>query len=156
MQIDPIIVRFSLNEKLISQVKTGKEVIVKCDAWPDKSYKGKISLIHPRFNTMTRSTEVEVTISNSNSELKPGMFARVFLSGIEKSGCSIPISSIITRKEKEYVWTEVDGKAHLNEIERLAMHKEEAIVTGISPGTKVIISRKSQLVEGTPVILSNQ
>lgn len=156
MQIDPVIVRFSINEKLISQIKTGQEVVVRFDAWPDKSYKGKISVIHPRFNTITRSTEAEVTISNPNSELKPGMFARVIMSGIEKSGCSIPISAIITKKGMEYVWTEVDGKAYLKEIERLAMKNEDAIVLGIDPGTHVITSRKSQLSEGIPVIISNQ
>ncbi len=156
MQINPVIVRFSVNEKLISQIKTGKEVVVKCDAWPDKPFEGKISLIHPRFNTMTRSTDVDVTVPNPHSEIKPGMSARIFLSGIEKTGSSIPLSAIISRQAKEYVWTAKDGKAYLHEVERMAMRKEEAIVTGIDPGTIVITSRKSQLTEGASVTISNQ
>jgi membrane fusion protein, multidrug efflux system len=155
MQINPIIVRFPLNEKLISQVKTGDAATIICDAWPEKTYTGKISLIHPRFNTMTRSTDVEVTVPNSAGDLKPGMFARVYLEGMENAGCGVPLSAIIPRKGKEYVWVEENGKATLKEVQRLAVNKDEAIVNGIEPGDAVIISRKSQLTEGTEVTINN-
>jgi membrane fusion protein, multidrug efflux system len=156
MQINPIIVRFPINEKLISQIQTGQKVTVLFDAWPDKTFSGNISLIYPIFNTMTRTTDVEVKINNSSSELKPGMFARVYMKGIQTSGCSVPITSIITRKGKEFVWTEANNKARLVEIQRIAMNGEQAFVTGITPGTQIIITKKSQLADGMPVKVKNQ
>ncbi len=151
MQLNPIVVKFSLNEKLISQVKSGTPVEIRCDAWPEKMWSGKVGLIYPVFNTMTRSTDVEVIVPNPGTDLKPGMFARVFIHGMEQAGCSIPLSSIVSRKNKEYVWTVNEGTAHLVEIQRLALSGEYAIVLGIDPGTEIIISKKSQLTEGMPV-----
>ncbi len=155
MQINPVTVKFSLNEKLISQIKTGTPVSITCDAYPGKNYNGKVSLIHPKFNPMTRSTEVEVSVLNPSGELKPGMFARLSIEGMKTTGCSVPITSIVNRKGKEYVWITEGNKAHLIEIERLAMKGEYAVVTGIEPGTQIIISRKSQLSEGTVVQINN-
>jgi membrane fusion protein (multidrug efflux system) len=156
MQLNPILVKFSLNEKLVSQVKPGMTVEIRCDAWPEKVWNGKVSLIYPGFNAMTRSTEVEVVIPNTGADLKPGMFARVYIRGIEQAGCSIPITSIVSRKGKEYIWTVEDDKARLTEIQRLAMSGENAIVSGIEPGVVIITSRKSQLAEGMPVRISNK
>jgi membrane fusion protein, multidrug efflux system len=155
MQLNPMIIKFPLNEKLISRVSTGSEVSIHCDAWPDRTYKGKISLIHPKFNTMTRTTDVEVTVPNPDSSLKPGMFARVHLEGLEKTGCSIPVTSIISRRGSEFVWINENGKAMLKKVERLAMKGEDAIVSGIEPGTEIIVTRKSGLSEGMPVIVKN-
>jgi len=156
MQLNPILVKFSLNEKLISQVKQNMAVEVRCDAWPEKVWNGKVSLIYPGFNAMTRSTEVEVTLSNPGTDLKPGMFARLYIQGIEQAGCSIPLTSIVNRKGKEYIWTVDNNTAHLIEVQRLAMSGEDAIVSGIDPGTVVIVTRKSQLVEGMPVKILNK
>ncbi len=156
MQINPLVIRFPVNERLISQVKTGTNVTVTSIAWPDKKFSGKINLIYPKFNTMTRTADVEVVVQNQSAELKPGMSVKVQLKGIDKAGRKIPLSSVIIKKDKEYVWTVRDNKAHLVEIQRIAMKNDEAVVTGIDPGVLVIVSRKSQLTEGLPVRIAKQ
>lgn len=156
MQINPLIIRFPVNERLISQVKTGTPVTIKSNAWPDRNFSGKISLINPKFNTLSRSTDVEIVVPNQSGDLKPGMSVKVKLKGMDKAGCKIPLSSVVTRKDKEFVWVVQENKAHLTEIQRVAMKNDEAIVTGIEPGTIVIVSRKSQLTEGLPVRISKQ
>jgi membrane fusion protein, multidrug efflux system len=155
MQIHPIVVRFPLNEKLISQVQIGTQVRIMCDAYPLQEFQGKVTLIHPKFNTMTRTTDVEVSVSNTNQQLKPGMFARVFVDGIVHEGCAVPLTSMMSREEKDYIWTEQAGKAVLVEVEQLAVLQNKAIVLGVEPGTPVIISRKSQLADGMSVTVKN-
>ena len=48
---------------------------IKVDAWPGKTFDGKITTIEPQIATDTRNIRVQATIANPDKTLKPGMFA---------------------------------------------------------------------------------
>src|SRR5207253_2832764 len=45
------------------------------DAYPGRSFEGKITAIEPQISTDTRNIRVQATIANPDRILKPGMFA---------------------------------------------------------------------------------
>jgi membrane fusion protein (multidrug efflux system) len=57
-------------------VRTGQEVTVAVDAYPDKTFSGKVSRINPSVEQSTRSFEVEALIDNRAGLLKPGFFVK--------------------------------------------------------------------------------
>jgi multidrug efflux system membrane fusion protein len=66
---------FTVTEKDSGALKVGQVVRIKVDAWPGKTFDGKITTIEPQISTDTRNIRVQATIANSDKILKPGMFA---------------------------------------------------------------------------------
>ena len=66
---------FTVTEKDSGALKVGQVVRIKVDAWPGKTFEGKITTIEPQIATDTRNIRVQATIANPDKLLKPGMFA---------------------------------------------------------------------------------
>jgi multidrug efflux pump subunit AcrA (membrane-fusion protein) len=73
---DPLRVRLKVPEKMAAWVRTGQVVTVRVEAYPDRSFSGKISRINPTVDQQTRSFEVEALIDNHDAALKPGFFVK--------------------------------------------------------------------------------
>jgi len=52
-------------------------VTLTVDAFPGRSFKGKVSAVNPRVDNSTRNIQVEATFGNPGRILLPGMFTRV-------------------------------------------------------------------------------
>lgn len=65
----------TVTEKQSSQIQVGQAVRVSVDAYPGRTFEGKITTIEPQIATDTRNIRVQATIQNPDSILKPGMFA---------------------------------------------------------------------------------
>jgi multidrug efflux pump subunit AcrA (membrane-fusion protein) len=61
-------------------VSIGQPVVIRVDAYPDRSFDGEVSEIAPTFDYATRTVEVSVRpTGDAATDLKPGMFATVEL-----------------------------------------------------------------------------
>src|ERR1700704_6061973 len=65
---------FTVTEKDSAHLKVGQVVRMGFDAYPGRSFEGKISTIEPQIATDTRNIRVQATIANPEHILKPGMF----------------------------------------------------------------------------------
>src|SRR6202023_1961635 len=68
---------FTVTEKDSAQLKVGQTVRIAVDAYPGRSFEGKINAIEPQIATDTRNIRVQATIDNLDHILKPGMFTTV-------------------------------------------------------------------------------
>jgi multidrug efflux system membrane fusion protein len=66
---------FTVTEKDSGQLKVGQTVRVAVDAYPGRTFEGKINAIEPQIATETRNIRVQATLDNPDHILKPGMFA---------------------------------------------------------------------------------
>ena len=66
---------FTVTEKDCGALKVGQTVRIAVDAYPDRTFEGKITTIEPQIATDTRNIRVQATIQNPDRILKPGMFA---------------------------------------------------------------------------------
>ena len=66
---------FTVTEKDSAQLKVGQTVRIAVDAYPGRTFEGKITTIEPQIATDTRNIRVQATIDNPDHILKPGMFA---------------------------------------------------------------------------------
>jgi len=64
---------------IINDLKEGQDVVIKVSEVDNTEFDGKIAVINSKLNSQSRNILVKVTLSDPNSQLKPGMFAEVGL-----------------------------------------------------------------------------
>lgn len=158
MQIDPVTVKFDVNEKDLMHIHKGLPVVVKLDGMPDKTFQGKIDRIKPMLSTTTRSTSVEVTIPNSNMEVKPGMFAFVDVLLPQIMAAVVPQRSIyrMPGTSEDFVFAVVNDTVQRVKVERLQNIGEYVAVKGVEAGTEIIMEGKNRVNDGLRVKVSNR
>lgn len=62
---------------IVKNLKEGQAVVVKVSEIEDSEVEGTISVINSELNSQSNNVLVKITLANSNSQLKPGMFAEV-------------------------------------------------------------------------------
>ena len=62
---------------IVKNLKEGQAVTVKVSEIEDSEFEGTISVINSELNSQSNNVLVKITLANSNSQLKPGMFAEV-------------------------------------------------------------------------------
>ena len=154
MQMVPVKVMVNISEIYFPQVKTGMEVRVRLDVHPDRNFTGKINIIYPTIDQLSRTFKAEVTIANTDMAIRPGMFARVELNFGTLDHVVVPDVAIIKQPgtNTRYVFTIENGKAHRCELQlgRLVDNRYE-VISGIKPGDRVVVAGQSRLLEGTEV-----
>lgn len=154
-QQQPLKVIVNVNESDFPKIKVGMPVNVRFDTYEGESFSGQVHVIHPTIDPNTRTFQVEVTINNSGNKVRSGMFARVIFNF--GSHRSVVLSDRAIQKQTgsglRYVYTlESNGTVKFREVElgrRLENRYE--VVSGVSPGMKVVTSGQSRLSDGAKV-----
>ncbi|MDR2911528.1 MAG: efflux RND transporter periplasmic adaptor subunit [Bacteroidales bacterium] len=158
MQIAPVKVLVNISEVYFPLVKTGMEVRVKLDVYPDRDFTGKINIIYPTIDQLSRTFSAEVTIANIDMAIRPGMFARVELNFGTLNNVVIPDLAIIKQSgtNTRYVYVIDNGVANRREVQlgRLIGDRYE-IISGIEPGMQVVVAGQSRLLDKMPVKIEN-
>jgi len=158
MQLDPVKIKFEVNEKDLSKIRKGLPVEVRMDAFPGRTFKGNVDNIKPMLSTTTHSTPVEVAISNAKMEIKPGMFAFVDVKLPEIKSAVVPLRSIyrMPGTSEDYVFTVVNDTVHRVRVERVQTLGEYVAVNGVNAGTEIILEGKNRVNDGLKVKVSNR
>ena len=158
MQIVPVKVLVNISEIYFPQVKTGMEVRVKLDVYPDKYFTGKINIIYPTIDRFSRTFSAEVTIANADMAIRPGMFARVELNFGTLDHVVAPDVAVIKQPgtNTRYVFIVENGLARRREVQlgRLVGNNYE-VISGIEQGMQVVIAGQSRLLDQMPVRIEN-
>jgi RND family efflux transporter MFP subunit len=158
MQVVPVKVMVSIPEIYFPQVKTGTEVRVRLDVYPDKNFTGRINIIYPTIDQLSRTFRAEVTIANTDMAVRPGMFARVELNFGTMNHVVVPDLAVIKQPgtNTRYVFTVENGHARRRELQlgRLIGNQYE-VISGIDAGAQVVIAGQSRLLEQTSVKIEN-
>lgn len=77
VRLDPLKVIAELPEKMAPWITAGRSLELHVDAYPGRTFNGKVTRISPAVNTSTRAFAFEAVVPNPDALLKPGTFARV-------------------------------------------------------------------------------
>jgi RND family efflux transporter MFP subunit len=153
IQSNPLKLHFAVPEKDVGKLKAGQDVILKVDAFPDKEFKGKASIIYPSLDDKTRTLMVEALVPNPNEILKPGFFAKVILyTGEARNTIVVPVTSILYEAEAMRVFV-VEGDRSKERKVKLGNKYGEfmEVVEGLKEGEKVVVAGQQTLSENAKV-----
>jgi len=153
VRIDPLKVVAEIPEKMAPWIHDGQPVELHVDAFPDKTFTGKVSRISPAVNTATRAFPFEALIPNQDATLKPGTFARVHIETSKiDTVLTLPYSAMQYRYGVNRVFV-VDGdKLVARELkvgDRLGDRVE--ILSGVKSGERVASNDIDKLTDGQKV-----
>src|SRR5229473_4741615 len=150
-------VAFGAPDYVLSRVRLGQELTIQTenDAAP---VKGRITSISPAADTRNRIFAVEVTVSNRDRHLKPGMIASVGLGEVPHSSISIPLSAIVPLpSEPDHFAVMVAQNragrlvANLRKVQLGTTHDNSVAVEGVQPGERVVSVGAQLLKDGDPI-----
>jgi membrane fusion protein, multidrug efflux system len=76
VRTNPLRVKLTIPEQFISVVgSSGQPVNFQVDAYPDRTFEGKVQYVSPALQADQRALTVEAVVPNPTGELKPGLFA---------------------------------------------------------------------------------
>jgi len=157
---------FTVTEKDSAQLKVGQVVRIAVDAYPGRTFEGKITTIEPQIATETRNIRVQATMQNPDKILKPGMFATTTIVLPDKPPViTVPETAVDYTLYGDSVYLlnekkEEDGKTKLtvtrtfvqtgNRIEGRA-----EILKGLKEGDRVVAVGQLKLQSGSAVTISS-
>jgi RND family efflux transporter MFP subunit len=153
MRDDVLKLRVWVPERYLAQVKTGADVVVTSDAYPDDSFPAKVVRIYPTVDPKNRSFEVEAHVANPAYRLRPGGFAKaqVIVSRSEQATI-IPLAAVVQAAGVTKVFVVDNDKARQVPI-RLGVQGAGWVeaLGDLRPGDLVVTSGQSRLVDGSTV-----
>lgn len=157
-QIAPVKLLVGISESDYSNVKKGNEVSITVDAFPGKTFTGKINRIYPTINENTHTFNVEVIVPNKDNVLRPGMYARVTVQFGVNNSVVVPDTAIVkqTGSGERFVYVlNADGTVTYQNVKlgrRIGSMYE--ILSGIEDGARVVTEGQVRLKDGIKVTVA--
>lgn len=104
-QLDPVYVDFHLPQKELADLRPGQRAVLTLDAFPGKTFTGKINAISPKVDSDTRNAQIEAEVPNPDRVLIPGMFATVSIDvGTQQRNLTLPQTAVVYNPYGETVF----------------------------------------------------
>jgi len=156
---------FTVPEKASAALKVGQTVRILVDAYPGRTFDGKITTIEPQILADTRNIRVQATIANPDHILKPGMFTTTTVVLPDKAPVvTVPETAVdytlygdsvflITEKKSD------DGKTSLTAVRTFVrtgnrLDGRAEILEGLKAGDRVVAVGQLKLQSGVAVAIS--
>lgn len=157
VDLDTVKVEVNVPERYLGQLKVGQKMGFKVAAFPKDEFTGEVFFISPQLDPSTRTALVKARIANKDAKLRGGMFANLDLSlQLRESALLIPEPSIVNNGDMTMVFAITpEGTAVMKPVKiglRVAGRAE--VLSGLSPGEKVVVEGTQKLRPGAPVRLS--
>ncbi|MBB6481060.1 efflux RND transporter periplasmic adaptor subunit [Spirochaeta isovalerica] len=147
-------VRSYISERKISMIALGMPAKLTFEAYPGETFLARITEISPVVDPSSRSMEIKLSLNSRNTRIKSGMFTKVKITtSVKDNVVKIPTDCISERYDEKFVYVvSADEKAEKRIIvSGISVGDVTEILSGISPGEKVVIQGQSLLEDGVPV-----
>jgi RND family efflux transporter MFP subunit len=126
----------------VGHLKPGEPATVTVDAYPGRTFKGRIDQILPQVDAITRTARVRLVFSNPGVLLKPGMYVNVSIAVPLGRQLVIPASGVLQAGTRQIAFID-HGEGYLEprEIEvgqRLDDHV--VVLKGLGEGERIVSS----------------
>jgi RND family efflux transporter MFP subunit len=154
------VVRVGLADRDAVRMELGTAASVSFDAFPGRTFPGKVTRIGAAADRQTGTFEIEIAVEPQGARFARGLVAKVALplaplAGVAPSATVVPITALVDAdgtRATVYVLDAGSGTARRKEITLGAILGEQVIVTaGLAPGEPVITDGAAWLTDGRSV-----
>lgn len=148
-----------VDDEDISRVYDGQDIKVTCEAYPDRVFSGKVTLIGgvamPKGTGRVKAkiVRVRIQVANAVPYLKPGMSVDIEATAqLKGDTLLVPADAVIEEGDSEYVWVIENRRASKRAVETgFSNYTQTEVVSGLSSDEVVVVSGKDNLAEGIRV-----
>ena len=157
-QLDPIAVAFSLPQRnlgaALATLRAGGGAVTALLPESGKTVVGKLQFVDNAVDAASGTVRVKAEFANKDERLWPGAFVTVRLAVQTLPGASvIPQAAIIQSPRGPIVYVvNVESKAVARPVVLVYASGEDAAVTGVKPGERVVVDGRQNLRNGSTVI----
>jgi Cu(I)/Ag(I) efflux system membrane fusion protein len=130
-------------ERDIAAIQVGQKAVVYVDAYPGKTFEGKVSYVYPTVNAQTRTVPVRIELANPGGLLRPAMYANADLKvGAGGTALTVPLSAVIDSGTQQRVIVQKDeGRFEPREV-KLGIRGDDYVEVreGVREGEQVVVS----------------
>jgi membrane fusion protein (multidrug efflux system) len=166
--LDPIYVNFGIPQDQAGLVRIGQTVqIAAGEADGGARFEGRVTALDSKVDETTRNIQVQATLSNAKTVLRPGMFVEAELPvGARRSVVALPASAISYAPYGDSVFIvtgmkDNKGKPYKGVRQQFvkvegARGDQVAVISGVKKGDEVVTSGVFKLRNGAPVVVNNK
>jgi len=155
LRIDPIKLEVRVPSIEAARIKKGLHVVARVDAYPDRTFTGRVTAVSPAVDAASRSFTVEASVPNPDRLLKPGMFAVVEIhAGATENGTFVPVAAVQSDPNTNSlrVFVVENGTARLRIVQVGGNDPGDVrVLSGVKAGELVVTSRLADLFDGAPI-----
>ncbi|MGD9239029.1 MAG: efflux RND transporter periplasmic adaptor subunit [Desulfobacterales bacterium] len=159
LDIGTLIAVINVIERDYPKIKQGLEALISTDAFPGRTFRGRVIRIAPLLMEKSREARIEIEISNNQRLLKPGMFVRVQIEFEQHENVTVvPIAALVKRNGEQGVF-EVDRsekKAHFVPVELGIVNGTQAEILNPPLSDAVVTLGQHLLEDGGNIILPDE
>lgn len=139
---DPVWIEAEVPEQDLPFVREGRSAEVTLEALPGRTFRGRVSYLHPELRESTRTVRARIEVPNPRGELRPGLYATARIESRTDPVLSVLASAVLHTGTQSVVFMDT-GKNRLMptvvETGRTGDQRVE-ILSGLDPGTRVATS----------------
>jgi multidrug efflux system membrane fusion protein len=163
--LSQLFLNFTATEKDRAVLNVGQTVRIVVDAYPGRTFEGKITTIEPQISADTRNVRIQATLANPDRILQPGMFATTTVELPPKPAViTVPETAVDYTLYGDSVWLitetkDAEGKVSLKTDRTFVktgarVHGRVVIASGVKAGDRVVAVGQLKLQSGSAVAIS--
>lgn len=153
MQVHPLKIEMAVPERFAAVIAPGQPLAVQVEAFPDRTFEGKVTRINPATDPATRTFSVEGAVPNPDGRLKPGFFAKAtIVTRVTEQALVIPAEAVVTVDEKPSVFVVRNDVAVLTPVELGEQRNRTVrVLSGVHENDWILVSGHTTLTDGARV-----
>lgn len=144
---------FTLPESALSAIAPGQAVTARSDAWPGRSFDGRIAQVDSRVDPGTRAVKVRAELPNPDGKLRAGMLLRVQVQLPARQALVVPEIAIQQEGDQAYVFRVAGGRVDKVPVKLGSRQEGEVeVVSGLKAGDRIVVEGTVKLRPGSRVV----
>jgi RND family efflux transporter MFP subunit len=155
-QLDPIAVAFSLPQsrlpEALAALKGRGSAVSATLPEGGGTVRGRLQFVDNGVDASTGTVKVKAQFDNREGRLWPGAYVNVEMTAGTLAGAVVvPQAAIIRSARGTLVYAVQDGKAVARPVQLVYAQGDDAAVTGVQPGERIVLDGRQNLRPDTPV-----
>jgi cobalt-zinc-cadmium efflux system membrane fusion protein len=133
-------VYLDVSEEALPMIREGRPLTVRCRAYPNQVFRGKVELITDGMDPVTRTVKIRGVVDNTERLLKSEMYVSIELPEELKPGIQISACAVFLKGDKHFVFVQdAPGQFALRQVTLGAEREGHVIVLeGLKQGQTVV------------------
>ncbi len=151
MDFSRVKIQIQVSSQDIALIKKGMVALMQVDAFPERTFQGKVSVVNLTADPMTRKFDVQITSNNPELLLRPNTFGEVTLEiSTHEDALVIPQIAVL---ENKYVFVTQDNNTVVRKEISLGLQNANMVevIEGIEEEDLVVVEGNYGLEEGSKI-----